>query len=71
MGENLNPGAREGLSKVPDGQAVAVINPILCNEQAKHSPGTPYLVGEGTGHTTYRTGGMIALPHLDRHAEFE
>lgn len=40
IGEDMNPGAMDELSKIPDGQAFAVINLLLYKEWADYPPGT-------------------------------
>ena len=61
---DLNPGAMDGLSKVPDGQAFAVINLLLYKEWADYPEGT---VSEKlTGQQAYERYSELSIPLVNK-----
>lgn len=63
VGEDMNPGAMDALSKIPDGQAFAVINLLLYKEWADYPPGT--VTEKLTGQQAYERYSELSVPFVN------
>jgi hypothetical protein len=64
VGDELNPGAMDDLSKVPDGQPFAVINLLLYKEWADYPPGT--VAEKLTGEQAYERYSELSIPFVNK-----
>lgn len=64
IGEDLNPGAMEVLSGIPEGQPVAIINLIKYKEWADYPSGT--VSDRLTGKDAYNRYSELSLPFLNK-----
>ena len=64
VGEELNPGASEELSKVPDGQAFAIINLLSYKEWAEYPQGT--VTEKLTGSEAYERYSELSVPLVNK-----
>ncbi len=63
-GSDLNPGAIDELSKVPDGQPFAIINLLLYKEWASYSPET--VTEKLTGKQAYERYSELSVPFVNK-----
>lgn len=64
VGENMNPGALDELSKVPDGQPFAIINLLLYKEWAEYPEGT--VTDKLTGQEAYERYSELSIPFVNK-----
>ena len=63
-GEDMNPGAMDELSRIPDGQPFALINLLLYKEWAEYPEGTT--TGKLTGQQAYERYSELTLPFMNK-----
>jgi uncharacterized protein (DUF1330 family) len=64
VGEEMNPGAMDELSQIPDGQAFAVINLLLYKEWAEFPEGT--ITEKLTGQQAYERYSELSIPFVNK-----
>ena len=64
VGENMNPGAMDALSKIPEDQPFAVINLLLYKEWAEYPEGT--ITRELTGQQAYERYSELSIPFVNK-----
>ena len=64
IGEDMNPGAKEELSKVPDGHPFAIINLLLYKEWADYPAGT--VTEKLTGQQAYERYSELSIPFVNK-----
>lgn len=63
VGETMNPVAMDELSKIPDGQAFALVNLLLYKEWAHYPPGT--VTEKLTGQQAYERYSELSVPFVN------
>ncbi len=64
VGEELNPGALDELSRIPDGQPFAVINLLVYKEWAEYPEGT--VTEKLTGQQAYEHYSELSIPFINK-----
>ena len=64
VGEDMNPGAMDKLSKIPDGQPFALINLLLYKEWAEYPEGTT--TEKLTGQQAYERYSELTVPFMNK-----